>query len=228
MKMIIKVKTKAPMKATLKNEWFNILVTATPFLYLAYVWKSLPDKVPVHWNMAGEIDRYGSKTELLIVPFLLPLLTYLIFLAIPYIDPKKQIEKMGNKYHQLKFIFVCFTSLIAIYVIYASSIASLTSVKFIYIGLALIIAVLGNYMQSIKPNYFMGFRTPWTLENNEVWKLTHRLAGKMWVVGGITIGIFTLLLNDNLTFWVLIIIISIISIIPLIYSYVIFKKLDNE
>ena len=215
------------MKATFKSEWIYLVIIAIPFLYLAYIWDSLPEKVPVHWNLEGEIDRYGSKTELLIIPFVLPLLTYLIFFVVPYIDPKKQIEMMGKKYHQLKFIFVLMMSVLAVYIIHASSIATLTSAKFIFIGIAMIIAVLGNYLQSIKPNYFIGIRTPWTLESNEVWKLTHRLAGKLWVSGGILIGILTLFIDKNLFFWIFIGIIIIITIIPLLYSYFKFKELDT-
>ena len=215
------------MKTTFKNEWPSILITALPFLYLAYVWKSLPEKVPIHWNMAGEIDRYGSKTELLLIPFVLPLLTYLIFLAVPYIDPKKQIKKMGKKYHQLKLVFVFFTSIIALYIIYASSVSSLTSVKIMYIGVALLITILGNYMQSIKPNYFIGFRTPWTLESNDVWKLTHRLAGRLFVVGGLVMALLAFFLNNTMLFWTLIVIITIITLIPLIYSYLKFKDLES-
>ena len=37
-------------------------------------------------------------------------------------------------------------------------------------ALAFLITMLGNYLQNVKPNYFIGFRTPWMLESEEVWK----------------------------------------------------------
>ena len=38
--------------------------------FLIFIWNSLPDKVPAHFNAAGEVDRWGSKTELLILPII--------------------------------------------------------------------------------------------------------------------------------------------------------------
>jgi uncharacterized membrane protein len=216
------------MKTSIKNEWPCIVATTLPFIYLAYVWRDLPEKVPMHWNISGEIDRYGSKTELLIIPFVMPLLIYLIFLLVPYIDPKKQIGSMGKKFHQLKFVFVLFMSLLSIFIIYSAYTASLSSMNHIFIGVGIVFAVLGNYMQSIKPNYFIGIRTPWTLESNEVWKLTHRFAGKLWLGGGILIAFMALFMDSSIFFWLFIGITIIISLIPLVYSYIKFKELETE
>lgn len=86
------------MKFELKKELPLIMIIALPFIYLYMVWDKLGNKVPLHWNISGEVDGYGSKSELLLIPFLLPVLVYLIFLVIPLIDPKGKIEKMGGKY----------------------------------------------------------------------------------------------------------------------------------
>ena len=74
----------------LKKELPLLSVVALPFIYLTYVWNNLPTKVPLHWNFKGEIDRYGDKIELLLIPIIMPLLTYVIFLIVPKIDPKKK------------------------------------------------------------------------------------------------------------------------------------------
>ena len=74
------------MKIHLKKELPLLLIVAMPFIYLAYVWADLPNKVPLHWNIKGEIDRWGDKQELILIPFLLPLLTYIIFLFVPIIE----------------------------------------------------------------------------------------------------------------------------------------------
>ena len=58
----------------LKKEIALLAIVALPFLYLGFVWNELPDQVPMHWNMQGEIDRYGDKTELISIPFMLPVL----------------------------------------------------------------------------------------------------------------------------------------------------------
>ena len=84
--------------------------------------------------------------------------------------------------------------------------------------------LLGNYFKTIKPNYFIGIRTPWTLENETIWKETHKLGGKLWFVGGILIVIFSLLLDKRQAFTVLMLITGLITIVPIVYSYLMFKK----
>ncbi len=54
-----------------------------PLIYLAYIWNDLPRKVPMHWNINGEIDRYGSKTGLLWLILLMPVSMYLILSVVP-------------------------------------------------------------------------------------------------------------------------------------------------
>ena len=87
---------------------------------------------------------------------------------------------------------------------------------------------LGNYFKVIKQNYFLGIKTPWTLESEEVWKLTHILAGKLWIVGGLLIVIFSLIITENINFYIFLSITAIISIVPIVYSYLIFKELKKS
>ena len=75
----------------LKKEIPFVAIALIPFIYLAYIWNSLPEKVPIHWNGSGEIDRYGDRKELVFILLLLVGLTYFIFLVIPHIDPKQKL-----------------------------------------------------------------------------------------------------------------------------------------
>ena len=82
---------------TLKKDAVLYLIMITPFAYLFLVWEKLPLKIPMHWNYKGEIDRFGSKEELIILIFLLPILTYLVFTFAPKIDPKQKIKTNASK-----------------------------------------------------------------------------------------------------------------------------------
>jgi len=88
----------------------------------------------------------------------------------------------------------------------------------------LFFAFMGNLMHSIKPNYFAGLRTPWTLEDNDTWRATHRLAGKMWFVGGIILTAIALLLPAKAGMITFMGITFVMVIIPVIYSYVYYKN----
>jgi uncharacterized membrane protein len=208
----------------LKKELPIITIVLLPFIYLAYLWNDLPNKVPMHWNMKGEIDRYGDKSELIIIPFLLPLLIYVIFLVIPKIDPKNKLNKMGNKLQTVKFLLTTFMSILALFIIYTAKHQTLTNQNYIVLLIGILFIILGNYFKTIQPNYFIGIRTPWTLENETVWKKTHKLGGKMWFVGGIIVVLSSLVLDKQLNFTLFLIITAIISIIPITYSYVVFKS----
>jgi len=86
------------MKYNLKKELPLLAIVALPFIYLAYIWNSLIEKVPIHWNFKGEIDGWGSKDYLIPILFLLPVLGYILFLVIPILDPNKKFEKKGSKF----------------------------------------------------------------------------------------------------------------------------------
>jgi uncharacterized membrane protein len=216
------------MNNTLKKELPIIGIVLLPFIYLAYIWNNLPEQVPMHWNLNGEIDDWGSKNSLIGMTFLLPVLTYVLLMVVPKIDPKKRIEAMGGKYYQFKFILVTFMSALALVIMYISNNQKLSNPSMIVILLGILFVFLGNYFKVIKQNYFIGIKTPWTLESEEVWKLTHLLAGKMWVIGGIVIVICSLVIPENLNFYFFIGITLVISIVPTVYSYLIFKKLKNN
>ncbi|WP_306012515.1 MULTISPECIES: SdpI family protein [Flavobacteriaceae] len=208
----------------LKKELPLIGIVLLPFVYLAYVWNQLPAQVPMHYNIEGEIDRYGNKSELILIPIMTSLLIYLIFLAVPYIDPKKQIQKMGGKYDTLKFIITTFMSILALFIIYTAKNQTLTDPDYILLGCGVLFLILGNYFKTLKANYFIGIRTPWTLESESVWKATHKLAGKIWFLGGLLIILSCLILDGKTNFIVFICITAIMVLVPVLYSYLLFRK----
>tara|TARA_R110002074_G_scaffold402205_2_gene604630 strand:- start:116 stop:763 length:648 start_codon:yes stop_codon:yes gene_type:complete len=208
----------------LKKELPLIVIVLLPFIYLAYIWNQLPEKVPMHWNINGEIDRYGDKMELILIPILLPLLIYVIFLVIPKIDPKNKLNKMGNKLQTIKILLTTFMSILALFIIYSVKNQSIDNPNYIVLSIGVLYIILGNYFKTIKANYFIGIRTPWTLENETVWKETHKLGGKMWFLGGIIVVLSSLILDKQPNLTVFLIVTGIITIIPIVYSYIVFEK----
>ncbi|MFT5890922.1 MAG: putative membrane protein [Dokdonia sp.] len=205
-----------------------LCIVILPFLYLGYLYADLPETVPTHWNIDGDIDDWGSKSMLWIIPFMTSFLVYILVTLAPKIDPKGQIKQMGAKFHQLKFIMVLFSAVLGLYILYATQQQSMFSPKGIFILLGVFFTALGNYLPSVKPNYFIGLRTPWTLESATVWKKTHRLTGKLWVLGGLLIIVLSLLIPQPQNLIVFFVITAIITIIPLVYSYVWYKQEKRE
>lgn len=99
--------------------------------------------------------------------------------------------------------------------------------NYLYMIIGAFYVLLGNYFKTIKPNYFVGIRTPWTLENESIWKSTHKLGGKLWVAGGLVVIFTSLMLNEQNAFTMFLIITAIITLIPVAHSYLQFKKMAS-
>lgn len=207
-----------------RKEILLLCIVLLPFLYLGYIYADLPAQVPTHWNIEGQIDDWGSKQILWIIPFVTSFLGYAIMSVVPKIDPKGQIKQMGNKFYQFKFIFVLFLAVLGLFILHATKEESMSNPNMLIILIGIFFTALGNYLPSVKPNYFVGMRTPWTLENATVWKKTHRLAGKLWVIGGLAIIIASLVLPQARNLTVFFIILGVITLIPLVYSYIWYKQ----
>ena len=166
---------------TMKREWWNLAIIAVAFISIPLIWDFVPEQVPVHFNLQGEVDRYGSKaTGLLTIPCV-ALLVYLIAIIAPLIDPKKRIEVDQKPMPAVRTIITFFLMAIQGMVLAAIFGDPSFTEDYLYLVMLALFMVMGNFMGTIKPNYFIGVRTPWTLEDPDIWKKTHRATGKVWM-----------------------------------------------
>jgi uncharacterized membrane protein len=205
------------------------LIWAAPVVYLATAWNRVPERVPLKYNLSGEPLLYGSKTELLVILAVMILVNigvYFLLVNIHRIDPKKKYrEENLSRMRKLAVAVSIFVSAITCFIVYSSSNPDTKfNSKIIVIALGLLFSVVGNYLYNIRPNYFAGIRLPWTLENEENWKLTHMLAGKLWFAGGILIAIAGFALPGNIVLGCTLVVIVILTAVPTIYSYRLYKK----
>jgi uncharacterized membrane protein len=212
-----------PIKPTLQSELPSLALLAAVWAAAAYFFPRFPDVVPIHWNIAGEADGFGTPA---MAAFLIPglvTLVYGLFLGMPYLDPKKdRYVQFRRPYHIFKFLIIAVLG--AVY-----AVASLSALGFpvrvdvwtpALIGLLFI--ALGNYFGKIKPNWFMGIRTPWTLSSEEVWNKTHRFGGRLFVAAG-----FAMLLSpvvpSMFRFALVIVLVLALSAGTFLYSYIVYR-----
>lgn len=207
---------------------FPLILTAVPWVYLIYIWDDLPQTVPVHFGLSGLPDRFGEKTEVITGPLILSvvgLITYFILRNIHKIDPKKKYTASTSAVmKKLSVVMMILLSFISLLILYSSLKGKITGMPLFFCGLSLFMAYIGNLMHSIKPNYFAGFRVPWALENEDNWRKTHQLASKIWFAGGIVMALLSLILNPEILVIIFLICILLMSIIPVIYSYNLYKQ----
>jgi len=204
-----------------------LVVWLLPAVFLWIIFPALPQTVPVHYGLNGTVDRYGSRAEFLIGPLIMigvSALVYLLLKFLPAIDPKKQIKYGEGTFQKLALGMVVFLAVLNIGIIYATVHRGFQIDKLLFPVIGLLFAFLGNMMNSIKPNYFAGIRTPWTLESEDNWRATHRLAGKIWFVGGIVLAIAMLILPPAAGTIIFTSCVLVMALIPVVYSFVYFKK----
>jgi uncharacterized membrane protein len=204
--------------------WVQWLVVAAMLLTAAVLWQGAPDSMPVHWNLAGQPDRYGGKFEGLLLLPLVALVVQVLFEVLPRIDPHRA------RYGEFSFAYgvIRLGVLLVLAVTYAAIllwtagvpveiaplIGGMTGALFIAIGLVI---------DQVRPNWFVGIRTPWTLSNERVWRETHR-AGR-WVFILMGVGLVLAGFTQALAAWALFIALSVLALMGLIaYSYVLWRR----
>lgn len=218
----------SPKQYAFFQELLILIIALVPVAYLYSLWHELPEEVPIHWNIKGEVDGYGSKYTLWWVILSMNVPIYLLMLFLPKLAAKSEnIKLMGKKYHRLRLILQLFMTALVMIIILSASGNNSTSIETL-LGYCFIIFMLlfGNYMGSIRQNHFMGIRTPWTLENETVWKKTHQLGGRLWIASAL-VGLPLLwILPQQWQFTTIISLMVAPMLVACVYSFLLFKKLS--
>ncbi|WP_066498565.1 SdpI family protein [Abyssisolibacter fermentans] len=204
-----------------------IILILLSIVCTAFVYSYIPNEVPSHWNIKGAIDEYQSK-EFVFFTASLPLLLYVFMIIIPKIDPKKKSYMKHKKAYRI-FIYALILFFIVIHwlTIGVSLDYNLNISSYIKIGVGLLFIILGNYMGQLRHNYTFGIKTPWTLASEKVWKKTHKAGGYGFIISGL-IFILTAIFNNEMSFYIALGSLLIIVLALTIYSYLLYKKLENN
>ncbi|KMY48958.1 SdpI family protein [Peribacillus loiseleuriae] len=204
-----------------------LLIVITASLWLVF-YQQLPAQVPIHWNLNGVANGYATKFNGLLLNVSIMILLYALLIFLPKIDPKAQnYQKFSRSYSMIinAILFIFF--LINVLVILTGIGYDIPIGKIVPLLVGFLFIVLGNYMHSVKPNYFVGIRTPWTLSNETVWKKTHRFGSRIFILAGVlfmSVPFLPSLLVGKFMFPVIFLII----LLPIGYSYWIFRGMDKE
>ncbi len=211
-------------------KFFHLLpfiVMTIPWIYLAIVWNDLPASIPTHFGISGAPDKFGAKSTIIFSPAIftvMGILMYFLLRNIYKIDPKRKYSPTtAVVLAKLSVVLLILFCGISLFITYSTLKGKIEGIPLIFCGLSLFFAYIGNLMHSIKPNYFVGFRVPWALENEENWRKTHQLASKIWFTGGIALAIVSLVLNVKILIFVFFATVMVMVLIPGVYSYNIFR-----
>ncbi|NMA91070.1 MAG: SdpI family protein [Amphibacillus sp.] len=201
-----------------------IMIIFSISLWLIF-YRQLPEQVPMQWGADGSVNWTASKFVALLVNNGMYILLYLLLMFSPKIDPKKNNYKQFSRSYEIMVYAILGLFLIINVVVLFKSLGYPLEINFfIPFLIGLLLMIFGNYMQTIKPNWFIGIRTPWTLDNETVWRKTHRLGGKIFIILGLILMI-TPFLSDQYVLPVILISVIVGSLIPMIYSFYLYRKL---
>ncbi|MDD5750277.1 MAG: SdpI family protein [Candidatus Pacebacteria bacterium] len=184
----------------------------------------IPDQLPTHWNAQGQIDGYSSKPVAVFLLMGVLLAMYVLMLVLPRLDPfRKNYEHFEKQYYVLRLALTIFFVALYIFTLLAAAGYEVDIRNFMIPGFSLLFIVIGFMIPKMKRNYFVGIKTPWTLQSEEVWNKTHKMAGKCFIAAGI-LCFFTLWVG-NWAFGIFMAIILLAALAPVVYSYLLYRKL---
>lgn len=215
------------MKLTRFATWLVIVFISLPFVYAAYLYPELANKIPTHFNASGQPDAWGSRNSIFMMPVIMgasSLLVYVLLANIEKIDPKRASGVSNETIKGLGLFTVGSLSFLSLVMTFGIAHNGTPIDKLIFGALGILFAGTGYFMPRLKQNYFAGFKLAWTLDNETNWNRTHQLAGKLWMAGGILQVLLAIVLEELPLFIAFITTMTIMSLTPAIYSYRLFKK----
>jgi uncharacterized membrane protein len=200
------------------------LLVAAALAVFFYALPGLPERVPVHWNIHGEADGYGSPWSLLLMGPVLMAGTMVMFAVLPWLSPKRfEVDSSMRAYLAFMLILVGMLGYFFAVSLWAG-LNGPVGARAVIGGLCVLSILLGNLMGKVRRNFFLGVRTPWTLASERVWYATHRLAGKVFVGAGLAGLALSLASAPG---WLSVAVVSLGFLVPVVYSLVHYKRLER-
>lgn len=201
---------------------FGMLINIIPFIIGGIYYNQLPETMATHFDFNNHANGFSSKPMALFgIPMIL-VLVYILAYFFTSQDPKR--SNQNEKVVAFVLVIIPILNLIVSGMIISVNLGNKVDIGLIInIFIGILFTGLGNYMPKIKRNYTIGIRLPWTLDNDYIWDKTHRFAGYIWSIGGIIYLIAAFFLKDYSHYFIPVIIL-ILTAIPTVYSYMIYRS----
>lgn len=190
----------------------------------AWLYPRFPAQLPVHWNIHGQIDRYAPRLWVAVMPALVITGLAALMVLLPAISPRKfEIKTFGPIYVILMLATQGVQLVVGLAVLLAGAGYAVPIPTVAMLSVGALFMVLGNYMGKLRKNFFVGIRTPWTLASAGTWERTHRLAGWLFMLGGLMAIVATLARAPT---WLPLSALLAAALVPCAYSFWIYRALE--
>lgn len=201
------------------------VLTLFPLLIVFILFPILPERIPAHYNISGEIDRWGTRYG----SFIIPAIIIIIAMIFQLLKLTKNKVANAKAYFSISLVILLYFNLVNFIFLYNCFYPVGLGIGNLFgSALSILVICLGNFFPKLKQNNFVGIKLYWTLNNETVWYKTHRLGGFVWVVGGSIMLPLCLFVSTANSILIWVVGLAIITIIPSVYSYIIYKKLSDN
>lgn len=212
------------------NRWDTVilLLGLVPLVFAWTVYDRLPDLIPSHYGLNGQPDDFSDKLSFILMMSGLNLGLPFLIKWMPAVDPRrKNYRKFSRFYGLFRFAITLFFSGMFTMILLKSLGYPIDIAKVVMLGIGLLWMLIGNYLGQVRSNWFFGIKLPWTLESDEVWRRTHRISGGVWMGAGLMI-LLSSFLPLPVAFWTVAIAVAGSVLVPGVYSYLLFQKLNDH
>lgn len=169
----------------MSRRWLAPVLVVCMVVFGLLVYSHLPVRVPTHWGPRGNVNGYSSRAGAV---FLLPAVTlglWLLIVGLRRVDPRRaNYAKFNDVFWLLINGIAAFMAVLYVFTL-GYSLGWPIHMGGVVVGaVGVLFMGLGNYMPRLRSNWWIGIRTPWTLESDRVWRETHRVGGRTFVIGG--------------------------------------------
>lgn len=208
----------------MSSRWLIPVLAVAMVVFALVVFDRLPAEVPVHFDWNGETDVWMARWP---GAFLLPAIALGLWLLLPVlrrIDPRRaNYERFNDTWWLLLNVITLLLVAIHLMVLGVGLGWPVDMSRAPYVLLGLLFIGLGNYLPRLRSNWWMGIRTPWTLDSERVWRDTHRLGGRTFVIGGLLV-LVAAVLPPWVREWFASVVLGNAVIIPVVYSYFAYRR----
>ena len=210
------------IKKNLKLIIITALISLLPMAVGLILWDKLPDTIATHFGLNGEADGWSSKaTAVFFIPSFITAL-HLVCALGTSLDPKS--KNINGKPFTMVLWITPTLSVLVCTLTYLNALGYNVSMNIIMpIFMSVLFIIIGNYLPKCKPNYTIGIKVMWTLNDEENWNKTHRFAGKLWVICGAITGVVSLFIP-----WFFFATIAVMVFAPVVYSYLLYREKNKK
>lgn len=209
----------------MSRRWIGPMLIALMVVFALAVYGRLPERIPTHFDFSGRPDDWTNRFP---GAFVLPAITagvYILLFALRRIDPRRaHYERFEETYWIILNVLALLMAVFHVLTLGLGLGWPIDMGRAVTVTVGLLFVGLGNYLPRLRSNWWIGIRTPWTLDSEVVWRETHRVGGWTFVAAGLVLVVAGLVLPAGPREWVSGIALGVGVVVPLVYSYIAYRR----